>query len=135
MNFYRILKESIEIDNVKNKLEPSFNQVLDSINDFIDNADESNSGKYLDDLKDKLQNVITIFNQLGITYEPDVSADVDEDTFRTSLERYSNSIKEFMKEYSQDSLEAINSLTRNIEGLVEIHRTNYIDEGEVLNDE
>lgn len=135
MNFYRILKESIEIDNIKNKLEPSFNQVLDSINDFIDNADESNSGKYLDDLKDKLQNVITIFNQLGITYEPDVSADVDEDTFRTSLERYSNSIKEFMKEYSQDSLEAINSLTRNIEGLVEIHRTNYIDEGEVLNDE
>lgn len=135
MNFYRILKESIEIDNIKNRLEPYFNQVLDSINDFIDNADESNSGKYLDDLKDKLQNVITIFNQLGITYEPDVSADVDEDTFRTSLERYSNSIKEFMKEYSQDSLEAINSLTRNIEGLVEIHRTNYIDEGEVLNDE
>ena len=135
MNFYRILKESIEIDNIKNKLEPSFNQVLDSINDFIDNADESNSGKYLDNLKDKLQNVITIFNQLGITYEPDVSADVDEDTFKTSLERYSNSIKEFMKEYSQDSLEAINSLTRNIEGLVEIHRTNYIDEGEVLNDE
>ena len=73
-------------------------------------------------------------NAAGITYTPDVPADEDEDTFQNILVNYIETANKFLESDKVTDFESFNSQTRYITSLVDIHRTQYVKEGEILMD-
>ena len=115
---------------MKSNLEKFQNLVIE----YINLADENDFSSILGEMLVPLNNVIKKFNELGFTYEPDTTTDVDEDNFTTILDRYSDQVEDFISDFSRDKFESFNVQTRDIFSLIDLHRTRYIKEGEILID-
>ena len=81
-----------------------------------------------------LNNIIKKFKELGFTYEPDSMSDVNEDSFTTILHRYSDLIDTFLQSFDRTLFESFNVQTQSIFTLIDLHRTQYIKEDEILID-
>ena len=86
----------------------------------------------MDSLNKVLNIVIDQFDSIGYTYAPEIIPDEPEENFIDILDNYRESIGRFISDFDQDSFEAFNTETRNIQNLIEVHRTSYMKEGEIL---
>lgn len=134
MNIYKALKEQMTIGDFKDQLIPALNKVSDLIGEYVLQAEDSDKPTLLNDIDQALNIVINKFNSIGYTYAPEVTPDEPEENFETILDNYRESIGRFIYNFDQDDFEAFNTETRNIQNLVEVHRTSYMKEGEILVD-
>lgn len=134
MNIYKALKEQMTISDFKDQLIPALNKVSDLIGEYVLQAEDSDKPTLLNDIDQALNIVINKFNSIGYTYAPEVTPDEPEENFETILDNYRESIGRFIYNFDQDDFEAFNTETRNIQNLVEVHRTSYMKEGEILVD-
>lgn len=135
MSIYKYLKESLTMNSLKDSLINVFHEAQNLILEYILVANENESGEVLDDLQSKLNKIVDIFNTLGYTYEPETVPDVDEDTFKHNLENYKEELSYLLNNFDEALFEQFNVQTKYILNLIEVHRTNFIKEGEVLIDE
>ena len=133
ISIYQTLMESYSYDNLKVSLEKELTKFQDLVSKYINEDDEDSYSDTLGLILVPLNNVTNIFNNLGFTYEPDTTSDV-EDIFTTILSRYSDQIDKFLSNFNRDEFESFNVQTRDLVSLIDIHRTRYIKEGEVLVD-
>lgn len=134
ISIYQSLMESYSYDNLKSSLEKELTNFQELVSKYINEADEDNYSDSLGLMLVPLNNVTNIFNQLGFTYEPDTTSDVEEDIFTTILSRYSEQIDKFLSNFNRDEFESFNVQTRDLASLIDLHRTRYIKEGEILVD-
>ena len=134
-NLYKYLKETMILQDLKYKAVPYLNKIEKLVDDYYYTENINESKDILESLVDNLNNVISSFIDLGYTYEPDASTDVEEDTFKRILLKYKEQSREFINNFNEDRIEAFNTQTRYLLNLIDIHRTNFIDEGEVLTEE
>ena len=132
MNIYKALKEQMTIGDFKERLVPALNKVSDLIGEYVLQADELEKPTLLNDIDQALNIIVNEFNSIGYTYTPEVTPDEPEENFETILDNYRESIGRFINDFDQNSFESFNTETRNIQNLVEVHRTSYMKEGEVL---
>lgn len=135
MHFYKILKESTTLSNIKDLLEPIFYKVKDLVIEYIDLDDKSDQNEVLGEIEIKINQIIDILQSLGYTYEPEQTPDVDEDVFKANLESYKEQLFYLLHHFEEDLLNQFNVQTRYILNLIEVHRPNFIEEGEILYDE
>ena len=135
MHLYKILKESIALSSLQDLFKPIFYDLRDLIIKYNDSDDESVYSDILEDIINKLNEVVDILNSLGYTYEPEQVPDVDEEVFRANLESYKEQLFYLLHHFEEDLLNQFNVQTKYILNLIEIHRPNYIEEGEILYDE
>lgn len=134
ISIYKTLLESYEFDNLKQYMKSNLEKFQNLVIEYINLADESDFLSILGEMLVPLNNIIKKFNELGFTYEPDTTTDVDEDNFTTILDRYSDQVEDFISDFSRDKFESFNVQTRDIFSLIDLHRTRYIKEGEILID-
>lgn len=134
ISIYKTLLESYEFDNLKQYMKSNLEKFQNLVIEYINLADENDFSSILGEMLVPLNNVIKKFNELGFTYEPDTTTDVDEDSFTTILDRYSDQVEDFISDFSRDKFESFNVQTRDIFSLIDLHRTRYIKEGEILID-
>lgn len=134
ISIYKTLLESYESDNLKQYMKSNLEKFQNLVIEYINLADENDFSSILGEMLVPLNNVIKKFNELGFTYEPDTTTDVDEDNFTTILDRYSDQVEDFISDFSRDKFESFNVQTRDIFSLIDLHRTRYIKEGEILID-
>lgn len=134
ISIYKTLLESYEFDNLKQYMKSNLEKFQNLVIEYINLADENDFSSILGEMLVPLNNVIKKFNELGFTYEPDTTTDVDEDNFTTILDRYSDQVEDFISDFSRDKFESFNVQTRDIFSLIDLHRTRYIKEGEILID-
>lgn len=134
ISIYKTLLESYEFDNLKQYMKSNLEKFQNLVIEYINLADENDFSSILGEMLVPLNNVIKKFNELGFTYEPDTTTDVDEDNFTTILDRYSEQVEDFISDFSRDKFESFNVQTRDIFSLIDLHRTRYIKEGEILID-
>ena len=135
MHLYKILKESTTLSNIKDLLEPIFYKVKDLVIEYIDLDDKSDQNEVLGEIEIKINQIIDILQSLGYTYEPEQTPDVDEDVFKANLESYKEQLFYLLHHFEEDLLNQFNVQTKYILNLIEVHRPNYIEEGEILYDE
>ena len=135
MHLYKILKESPTLSNIKDLLEPIFYKVKDLVIEYIDLDDKSDQNEVLGEIEIKINQIIDILQSLGYTYEPEQTPDVDEDVFKANLESYKEQLFYLLHHFEEDLLNQFNVQTKYILNLIEVHRPNYIEEGEILYDE
>lgn len=135
MHLYKILKESIALSSLQDLFKPIFYDLRDLIIKYNDSDDESVYSDILEDIINKLNEVVDILNSLGYTYEPEQVPDVDEEVFRANLESYKEQLFYLLHHFEEDLLNQFNVQTKYILNLIEVHRPNYIEEGEILYDE
>lgn len=97
-------------------------------------GDENSYSDILGKILIPLNNIVKKFNELGFTYEPNRDSDVDEDIFTTILSRYSDQIEDFISDFDRSKFESFNVQTKDLISLIDLHRTRFIKEGEVLID-
>lgn len=134
ISIYKTLLESYEFDNLKQYMKSNLEKFQNLVIEYINLADENDFSSILGEMLVPLNNIIKKFNELGFTYEPDTTTDVDEDSFTTILDRYSDQVEDFISDFSRDKFESFNVQTRDIFSLIDLHRTRYIKEGEILID-
>lgn len=134
ISIYQTLMESYSYDNLKASLEKELTKFQDLVSKYINEDDEDSYSDTLGLILVPLNNVTNIFNNLGFTYEPDTTSDVEEDIFTTILSRYSDQIDKFLSNFNRDEFESFNVQTRDLASLIDLHRTRYIKEGEILVD-
>lgn len=100
--------------------------------EYILQSTEETRPSLLDKINKVLNKVISQFDYIGYTYAPEVVPDESEDNFMEILDNYRESIGRFLNEFKKEDFEAFNTETRNIQNLIEVHRTSYMKEGEVL---
>ena len=132
MNIYKALKEQITVGDFKDRLLPTLNKLSDLIGEYVLQAEEDEKPELLDSINQVLNIVIDQFDSIGYTYAPEVVPDEKEDMFIEILDNYRESIGRFISDFDQDSFESFNTETRNIQNLIEVHRTSYMKEGEIL---
>jgi len=132
MNIYKALKEEITVGAFKDTLLPILNKLSDLIGEYVLQAEEEDRPELLDSINQVLNIVIEQFDSIGYTYAPEVVPDEPEDTFVDILDNYRESVGRFIGDFDQENFEAFNTETRNIQNLIEVHRTSYMKEGEVL---
>lgn len=135
MHLYKLLKESIALNSLKDLFTPIFYDIKDLVIKYNDSDDESLYSDILEDIINKLNEVVDILNSLGYTYEPEQVPDVDEEVFRANLESYKEQLFYLLHNFEEDLLNQFNVQTKYILNLIEVHRPNYIEEGEILYDE
>ena len=135
MNLYKYLKESIALNSLKDSLKSVFHEAQNIISIYILEAENNERGEVLDDLEAKLNKIVDIFTALGYTYEPETVPDVDEETFTTTLDRYKEQMSYLLNNFEEDLFDQFNVQTRYILNLIEVHRVNFIEEGEILYDQ
>lgn len=135
MHFYKILKESTTLSSLKDLLEPIFYNIKDLVIEYIDLDDKNDQNEVLGEIEIKINQIIDILQSLGYTYEPEQTPDVDEDVFKANLESYKEQLFYLLHHFEEDLLNQFNVQTRYILNLIEVHRPNFIEEGEILYDE
>ena len=134
ISIYNTLLESYNHDNLKDFMKNNFIKFQDLVQQYIELDDEDEYSDTLGLMLKPLNEVINKFNELGFTYEPDVTNDVDEDQFVTILSNYSNQTEDFISNFDRAKFETFNVQTKDIASLIDLHRTRYIKEGEILVD-
>lgn len=135
MHFYKILKENTTLSSLKDLLEPIFYNIKDLVIEYIDLDDKNDQNEVLGEIEIKINQIIDILQSLGYTYEPEQTPDVDEEVFKANLESYKEQLFYLLHNFEEDLLNQFNVQTRYILNLIEVHRPNFIEEGEVLYDE
>lgn len=131
-NLFHFLKETIILQDLKANTMPYLHNIQNLVDKYYYSDDKNVSNDILGDIIDNLNNIISNFNDLGYTYEPDASTDVSESIFKNILIKYREQSQDFIRNFNEDMLEAFNTQTKYLLNLIDIHRTNFIDEGEVL---
>ena len=131
-NLFHYLKETMILQDLQNNTVPHLYKVQELIDEYYYYDDKNDSNDVLGDIIEQLNPVISNFNNLGFTYEPDSSSDVSESTFKRNLLKYKEQINEFISNFNEKSIEAFNTQTRYLLNLIDVHRADNIDEGEVL---
>lgn len=135
MNLYNYLKETERINSLKLRLKDLLFKVQDLAAEYIFEAEESEYGSILDNIHELLTQVTEVFNSIGFDYQPETVPDEKEEVFKSILEKYRQQISYFFNNFNEDIFEAFNTQTRYMLNLIEVHRTNFLEEGEVLIDE
>ena len=120
------------LQDLKANTMPYLHRIQNLIDEYYYSDDKNVSNDILGDIINNLNSIISNFNDLGYTYEPDASTDVNESIFKNILMKYKEQSQDFIRNFNEDILEAFNTQTRYLLNLIDIHRTNFIDEGEVL---
>lgn len=134
ISIYNTLLESYSYEELKNTFKSNLVQIQKLIDKYINDDDEEDYSDTLGMILNNLNNIIKLFNSLGFTYEPDVTSDVDEDSFITILNRFSDQIDRFLSNFNRNEFESFNTYIKYITSLIDVHRTQYVKEGEVLVD-
>lgn len=134
MSIYRILTEAEKADTVKRPFKEPISKLEDAIKIYNDSEDDEDKSDLLGTILVYLEDINGIMNAAGITYTPDVPTDEDEDTFQNILVNYIETANKFLESDKVTDFESFNSQTRYITSLVDIHRTQYVKEGEILMD-
>lgn len=135
MNLYKYLKETELLNELKETLTPDLHNIQNIISKYILMYKRETAKDTIDTLQRTMQDVVDKFSSLGYTYQPETVPDVNENIFKNILDKYKEFISKFLGEFSEDLFESFNVQTRYILNLIEVHRTKYIEEGEVLTDE
>ena len=135
MGLYKYLKETLLLDELRRTMIPHLHKVQELIEEYYYSDKESDLDFILESMIKELNDVISQLSQLDYTYEPEVTPDVSEEIITNTLLRYRNQISDFISHFSDDKFEAFNTQTRYVLNLIDVHRTNFIEEGEVLVDE
>lgn len=134
ISIYKSLLESYEYDSLKNYFTENLTNFQKISDIYINDTDEDERSDVLGKMLQPLNNIIKKFKELGFTYEPDSMNDVNEDSFTTILHRYSDLIDTFLQSFDRTLFESFNVQTQSIFTLIDLHRTQYIKEDEVLID-
>lgn len=129
---YKYLRETTLLNELRDTMIPHLHAAQNYINDYYYCDEKNECNVLLGSILDELNNVVTQLNQLDYTYEPGGTEDVSEETFKTILIRFIDTISDFISNFSEDKFEAFNSNCRYIMNLIDVHRVKYIDEGEIL---
>jgi len=134
MSIYSRLVESEENFYSRDIFKENIKSLKDRIKLYLDTEDDEERSDLLGNILIFLEKINTSMNQLGITYTPDTPADETEEAFQNILATYIDVADKFMRSGKKEDLEAFNVQNRYLTSLVDIHRTQYIEEGEVLID-
>lgn len=134
ISIYKSLLESYEYDSLKNYFTENLTNFQKISDVYINDTDEDERSDVLGEMLQPLNNIIKKFKELGFTYEPDSMSDVNEDSFTTILHRYSDLIDTFLQSFDRTLFESFNVQTQSIFTLIDLHRTQYIKEDEILID-
>ena len=134
MNLYNYLKETEVLNDIKQSLKSPIQKANRLIGEYVLIIKEEDRGRYLDDIEEQLNFIVKILEGFGYNYQPEQIPDEPEEVFKNILNKYKDELIVFYNNLSKDILNSFNSQTRYIINLIEIHRTNFIDEGEVLID-
>lgn len=134
MGIYQRLVEAEESSYSKTAFKEPINKLKDAIKVYNSEEDDEDRSDLLGTILTYLESINSEMNRRGITYTPDVPADEDEDTFQEILLNYVDDAYNFLDSESSKDIESFNSQTRYIASLVDIHRTQYVKEGEILMD-
>lgn len=134
ISIYKSLLESYEYDSLKNYFTENLTNFQKICDVYINDTDEDERSDVLGEMLQPLNNIIKKFKELGFTYEPDSMSDVNEDSFTTILHRYSDLIDTFLQSFDRTLFESFNVQTQSIFTLIDLHRTQYIKEDEILID-
>lgn len=134
MSIYSRLVESEENFYSRDIFKENIKSLKDRIKLYLDTEDDEERSDLLGNILIFLEKINTSMNQLGITYTPDIPADETEEAFQNILATYIDVADKFMRSGKKEDLEAFNVQNRYLTSLVDIHRTQYIEEGEVLID-
>lgn len=134
MNLYNYLKETEVLNDIKQSLKSPIQKANQLIGEYVLIIKDEDRGRYLDDIEEQLNFIIKILEGFGYNYQPEQIPDEPEEVFKNILNKYKDELIIFYNNLSKDTLNSFNSQTRYIINLIEIHRTNFIDEGEVLVD-
>ena len=133
MSLYSALQEALTINTIRDDLLKHVHDIQDNITDYLKVAEtEEEHNEILGRLVEELNSMIFIFNNIGFDYQPETTPDVNEDTFRDILEKFKEDLSRYLNNFSNNILEAFNTQVRYILNLIEVHRTNFIKEGEIL---
>lgn len=134
MNLYNYLKETEVLNDIKQSLKSPIQKANQLIGEYVLIIKDEDRGRYLDDIEEQLNFIVKILEGFGYNYQPEQIPDEPEEVFKNILNKYKDELIVFYNNLSKDTLNSFNSQTRYIINLIEIHRTNFIDEGEVLVD-
>ena len=134
MNLYNYLKETEVLNDIKQSLKSPIQKANQLIGEYVLIIKDEDRGRYLDDIEEQLNLIVKILEGFGYNYQPEQIPDEPEEVFKNILNKYKDELIVFYNNLSKDTLNSFNSQTRYIINLIEIHRTNFIDEGEVLVD-
>lgn len=134
MKIYHRLVEAEDKTCSKRKFKQHVDKVRGAIEVYIAEEDDEDRSDLLGTILTYLESINAEMNRLGVTYTPDVPADEDEDAFQSILLSYVETAYEFLNSESTEDIESFNSQTRYVTSLVDIHRTQYVKEGEILLD-
>lgn len=134
MNLYNYLKETEVLNDIKQSLKSPIQKANQLIGEYVLIIKDEDRGRYLDDIEEQLNFIVKILEGFGYNYQPEQIPDEPEEVFKNILNKYKDELIIFYNNLSKDTLNSFNSQTRYIINLIEIHRTNFIDEGEVLVD-
>ena len=134
MNLYNYLKETEVLNDIKQSLKSPIQKANQLIGEYVLIIKDEDRGRYLDDIEEQLNFIVKILEGFGYNYQPEQIPDEPEEVFKNILNKYKDEWIIFYNKLSKDTLNSFNSQTRYIINLIEIHRTNFIDEGEVLID-
>ena len=133
MNLYNYLKEEMTLNNIKDDLSKHVHIIQNQITLYLKVAEtEQEHNDILSIIVEELEAMISIFNNIGFDYQPETTPDVSEDTFRDILNKFKEELSYFLNHFNNDILEPFNTQVRYILNLIEVHRTNFIQEDEIL---
>lgn len=134
MKIYHKLLEAEENYYSKKRFSKDIDKLKEAIDVYLSEEDDEERSDLLGTILLHLESINSEMNKMGVTYTPDVSADEDEDTFQEILQRYIESAYDFLKSETNEDIESFNAQTRYVTSLVDLHRTQYVKEGEILLD-
>lgn len=134
MNLYNYLKETEILNDLKMSIKTPVQTLDRLIGEYTLIIEDNEKDQYLADMEEQLNLLIKIFDGFGYTYEPEVVPDENEKVFIKILSKYRDELLNFYNTLSKEILPVFNVQTRYVLNLIEVHRTNFIEEGEVLID-
>ena len=135
MSIYRILYESEQAEILKSPFEGPIHKLEEAIKVYNDSEDDEDKSDLLGTILVYLERINSLMNNAGITYTPDVSEDEKEETFKNILVNYLETANKFLEnKKNTNDFESFNTQNRYLTSLVDIHRTQYVKEGEILMD-
>ena len=133
MNLYNYLKEEMTLNNIKDDLSKHIHIIQNQITLYLKVAEtEQEHNDILSIIVEELEAMVSIFNNIGFDYQPETTPDVNEDTFRDVLDKFKEELYYFLNHFNNNILKTINNQVRYILNLIEVHRTNFIQEDEIL---
>ena len=131
MNLYNYLKEATTINAIRESIIRPIHEIQNLITYYLKVAEtEKEHNELLGDIINELNKIVVILNDIGYDYQPENTPDVNEDTFRNTLDKFKDDLSRYLNNLNNDSLESFNAQIRYILNLIDVHRTNFIEEGE-----